>query len=80
MACLAHTPNRTSTVGGGAGGGAGGAAAGCQSFESWGFTDRVSWLNGDRCTPTQGPCHALPFDTQYRPKPAVAAMLQVLQN
>ena len=81
-ACLAHKPNRTSTVGGGGGdgGGTGGAAAGCQSFESWGFTDKVSWLNGDRCTPTQGPCHALPFDTQYRPKPAVAAMLQVLQS
>ena len=64
-ACLAHKPKR---VGG----------AGCQSFESWGFTDKVSWLNGKRCTPTEGPCHALPFDAQYRPKPAVGKMLQVL--
>jgi len=67
-ACLANKP----TIAG---------AAGCQSFESWGFTDKYSWLNGKRCKPFYfGPCHALPFDEKYQPKPAVASMLQVLQN
>ena len=68
-ACLANKPN-TTTIG----------AAGCQSFETWGFTDKVSWLNGERCKPVEGPCHALPFNEQYQPKPAVASMLQVLKG
>eukprot|EP00927_Polykrikos_kofoidii_P021827 TRINITY_DN20557_c1_g3_i1.p1 TRINITY_DN20557_c1_g3~~TRINITY_DN20557_c1_g3_i1.p1 ORF type:complete len:504 (-),score=61.99 TRINITY_DN20557_c1_g3_i1:47-1558(-) len=50
----------------------------CTSFETWGFTDGISWLNGQRCKPTAGPCHALPFDEDYRPKGAVQAMLDVL--
>lgn len=38
----------------------------CTRFTTWGFTDRVSWL---------GPAEmALPFDTQYRPKPAFEAV------
>ena len=41
---------------------------------------QYSWLNGDRCKPAAGKCHALPFDENFAPKPAVAAMLQVLQN
>jgi GH35 family endo-1,4-beta-xylanase len=27
-----------------------------------------------------GKCHPLPFDENFAPKPAVAALLQVLQN
>jgi endo-1,4-beta-xylanase len=50
----------------------------CTSFESWGFTDAVTWLTGTRC-PTQS-CHPLPFDEHYLPKPAAQAMLQVLQQ
>ena len=74
----------------------------CTSFESWGFTDAVTWLTGVRCIRPTGKtkCHrerlpsrplrllcltarrlaALPFDEQYRPKPAAAAMLRVLQQ
>ncbi|MEA2424559.1 MAG: endo,4-beta-xylanase [Thermoleophilaceae bacterium] len=38
----------------------------CTRFTTWGFTDRVSWL---------GPAEmGLPFDTQYRPKPAFEAV------
>lgn len=50
----------------------------CTSFESWGFTDAVTWLSGQRC-PAQN-CHPLPFDEDYRPKPAALAMLKVLQQ
>lgn len=38
----------------------------CTRFTTWGFTDRVSWLG-----PTE---MALPFDTQYQPKPAFEAV------
>ena len=48
----------------------------CTSFETWGFTDGFTWLTGARC-PTSS-CHPLPFDENYVPKPAVAAMLAVL--
>ena len=38
----------------------------CTRFTTWGFTDRFSWL---------GPAEmALPFDGQYRPKPAFEAV------
>jgi len=38
----------------------------CTRFTTWGFTDRFSWL---------GPAQlALPFDAQYRPKPAADAI------
>jgi endo-1,4-beta-xylanase len=50
----------------------------CVSYETWGFTDAVTWLTGKRC-PTES-CHPLPFDEQYKAKPAVAAMLAVLAN
>merc|ERR1711871_1064680 len=51
----------------------------CTSFETWGFTDAVTWLTGDRCKGAQN-CHPLPFDEKYAPKPAVAAMLTVLKK
>ena len=51
----------------------------CTSFETWGFTDAVTWLTGDRCKGAQN-CHPLPFDEHYAPKPAVAAMLAVLKQ
>eukprot|EP00662_Eupelagonemidae_sp_cell21_P030601 gene30601-27211_t len=53
----------------------------CTVFQTWGFTDKVSWLNGVRCKLTPSatpsattPCHALPFDEHYAAKPAAAAM------
>ena len=54
-------------------------APGCKSFETWGFTDAVSWLNGRRCKP-MGPCHPLPWDEHLKPKPALTAILQVLET
>mgnify|MGYP001390352339 CR=1 FL=1 len=79
-ACLANAPANKTTTTTAAGTTAIHVGAGCQSFESWGFTDKVSWLNGERCQPKAGPCHALPFDEKYQPKPAVASMLQVLET
>jgi endo-1,4-beta-xylanase len=38
----------------------------CTRFTTWGFTDRVSWLGATEL--------ALPFDAQYRPKPAFEAI------
>ena len=35
----------------------------CRSFETWGFTDRYTWLGSDT--------EPLPFDTNYQPKLAV---------
>ena len=49
----------------------------CTSFETWGFTDKYTWLTGSRC-PTEA-CHPLPFDANYHPKPAAARMLARLQ-
>ena len=42
----------------------------CTAFVTWGFTDEHSWI------PTEIPGFgdALPFDTGYRPKPALAAL------
>lgn len=44
---------------------------GCKSFETWGFTDRFTWVE-----PANVP---LPFDFNYQPKPAFYEMLAVLQ-
>jgi len=44
----------------------------CTSFETWGFTDKYSWLGVN--------FHPLPFDQNYNKKPAFNALLQTLQN
>ena len=66
-ACL-HNVNSNSTT------------KGCKSFETWGFTDKYSWLNDNRCPIGSGdhPCHALPYDENYVPKRAYNAMMSVL--
>jgi endo-1,4-beta-xylanase len=46
----------------------------CKAFLTWGFTDKYSWI--PRFFPGFG--SALPFDTDYKPKPAYAAMLDAL--
>lgn len=51
----------------------------CKAFMMWGFTDKHTWI-----TNFQNPTHKdempLPFDMQYKKKPAFFSMLQVLQN
>ncbi len=52
-------------------------AENCTALLTWGFTDKHSWI------PTfhKGKYgHALLFDNKYQPKPAVAAMAEVLEN
>lgn len=46
----------------------------CRVVQTWGFTDAYSWI------PKFFPGHgaALPFDAEYQPKPAWAAMLEAL--
>jgi GH35 family endo-1,4-beta-xylanase len=39
---------------------------------SWGFTDEYTWLGTDE--------YPLPFDVDYRKKPAYTAMLDVLNS
>jgi endo-1,4-beta-xylanase len=47
----------------------------CRGFLVWGFTDRHSWIRGFR----KGWGAALPFDEEYRPKPAYDAIAAALQ-
>ncbi len=42
----------------------------CTSIQTWGFTDRYSWIPGT----FPGFGAALPFDTAYQPKPAYTSM------
>ncbi len=42
----------------------------CRTFVTWGFTDKASWIPGE----IPGFGDALPFDGQYRPKPALATI------
>jgi endo-1,4-beta-xylanase len=42
----------------------------CRTFVTWGFTDAHSWIPGE----LPGFGDALPFDEEYRPKPAVRAL------
>jgi len=44
----------------------------CKSFETWGFTDKYSWLGAND--------HPLPFDSNYQKKPAFNSLLQGLLN
>jgi len=46
--------------------------SGCTAIQTWGFTDKYSWI-GSHSHGTRGA--ALPFDRAYKPKPAYAAML-----
>jgi endo-1,4-beta-xylanase len=47
--------------------------AGCTAIQTWGFTDKYSWI-GSHSRGTRG--QALPFDRAYHPKPAYRAWLE----
>ncbi|HEX4784383.1 MAG TPA: endo-1,4-beta-xylanase [Candidatus Sulfotelmatobacter sp.] len=47
-------------------------SAGCSAIQTWGFTDKYSWI-GSHSHGARGA--ALPFDRAYKPKPAYDAML-----
>ncbi len=49
---------------------------GCTAFQTWGFTDKYSWIPGSY----PGLGAALPFDTSYQAKPAVDAMVTALES
>jgi endo-1,4-beta-xylanase len=49
---------------------------GCTAFQTWGFTDKHSWIPGSY----PGFGAALPFDATYQAKPAVAAMISAMQT
>jgi endo-1,4-beta-xylanase len=46
---------------------------GCTAIQTWGFTDKYSWI-GSHSHGTRGA--ALPFDSGYKPKPAYDAMIE----
>jgi endo-1,4-beta-xylanase len=48
---------------------------GCTAIQTWGFTDKYSWI-GTHSHGTRGA--ALPFDRTYRPKPAYEAIIEEL--
>jgi len=50
---------------------------GCTAIQSWGFTDKYSWI-GSHSHGTRGA--ALPFDRAYKPKPAYDAMVEELSR
>ena len=49
--------------------------SGCTAIQTWGFTDKYSWI-GSHSKQTQGA--ALPFDRSYRAKPAYLALRNTL--
>jgi endo-1,4-beta-xylanase len=51
--------------------------AGCTAIQTWGFTDKYSWI-GSHSHGTRGA--ALPFDRSYKPKPAYDAMLEEISS
>ncbi len=51
--------------------------SGCTAIQTWGFTDKYSWI-GSHSKHTQGT--ALPFDRDYRVKPAYAALRNALEK
>jgi len=44
----------------------------CTSFESWGYTDKYTWLGTSD--------HPLPFDENFKTKPAFNSLLSALQS
>jgi endo-1,4-beta-xylanase len=46
---------------------------GCTAIQTWGFTDKYSWI-GSHTHGTRGA--ALPFDPSYKPKPAYDAIVE----
>lgn len=50
---------------------------GCTAIQTWGFTDKYSWI-GSHSKKTRGA--ALPFDHNYRPKPAYEALREALRE
>ncbi|HYP05139.1 MAG TPA: endo-1,4-beta-xylanase [Bryobacteraceae bacterium] len=48
----------------------------CTALQTWGFTDRHSWVPGVFA----GFGAALPFDANYQPKPAVEALLRAFRS
>jgi endo-1,4-beta-xylanase len=46
---------------------------GCTAIQTWGFTDKYSWI-GSHSDGTRGA--ALPFDRAYKPKPAYNATIE----
>lgn len=50
---------------------------GCTAIQTWGFTDKYSWI-GSHSHGSQGA--ALPFDRFYQPKGAYAAMIEQLAS
>ncbi|MFI5103097.1 MAG: endo-1,4-beta-xylanase [Terriglobales bacterium] len=50
---------------------------GCTAIQTWGFTDKYSWI-GSHSKQTQGA--ALPFDRNYRAKPACEALRNALER
>jgi endo-1,4-beta-xylanase len=51
--------------------------SGCTAIQTWGFTDKYSWI-GSHSHGTQG--GALPFDRAYKPKPAYKTMLKEIAD
>jgi len=51
--------------------------AGCTAIQTWGFTDKYSWI-GSHSHGARGA--ALPFDRIYKPKPAYDVMLEEISN
>jgi endo-1,4-beta-xylanase len=49
---------------------------GCTAIQTWGFTDKYSWI-GSHSKQTQGA--AVPFDRNYQPKPAFQALRTALE-
>jgi endo-1,4-beta-xylanase len=49
---------------------------GCTAFQTWGFTDKHSWIPGSY----PGFGAALPFDVNYQPKPVVNSLINTLQT
>ncbi len=50
---------------------------GCTAIQTWGFTDKYSWI-GSHSKKTRGA--ALPFDGNYQPKPASEALREALNK